>query len=137
MKRTLIFLLLLFASQQANAQTDAHIKFANTFIEKVTAHDQKGVIKMMEKVYRTAQLTFLDGNTEQFLNELFGGTDILSEEYVTIKFEDILRIEVAEVVDLGDGSYDYIFRVRDGKRDILSNLKLVGKKKLGFVGAVG
>lgn len=92
---------------------------------------------MMDKAYRTAQLTLLDGNTEQFVNELFGGIDLFTEEFVGIQFENILRIEIAEIIDLENGSFEYIFRLRDGKVDFLSSLKLVGTKKLGFVGAVG
>lgn len=101
------------------------------------AHDEKGIIQHMDKGYRKEQIAFLDGNTEQFVDELFGGTDVLTGEYVNIKFKNILRIEVAEVVDRQDGSFEYIFRVRDGQADVMSSLLLVTGKKMGFVGARG
>jgi len=113
------------------------VKFVNTFLEVVHTHNRKKVIKMMDKKYRKEQIAFLKGNTEQFVNELFSGEDLLTGDYINIKFANILKIEVAEVIALKEGGFTYIFRIRDGEHDILSSLFLVATGKFGFVGAVG
>ena len=96
-------------------------------------------MKLLDKTYRKEQLKFLGGNKEQFVNELFGGVDQLADEYTYIntKFNDIQKIEVAEVVPLKEGGFNYIFRIRDGEHDILKSLLLVVKPKYGFVGSSG
>lgn len=137
MKKSLFILLLLFAVQHVRAQSEAQHEFVRSFVENVSQHNSKAVMMQMEKSYRKAQLAFLDGNTEQFLDELLNGTDIGTMEWVGIRFVEILRIEVAEVVELEDGNFEYIFRVRTSNADILSRLLLHVGKKFGFEGARG
>lgn len=119
------------------AQTPAQIDFANRFMQAVTDHNQEAVIKMTEPGYRKTQIAFLGGRKTQFVNELFGGTDLHTSEFVNTKFAEILKIEIAEVVGMENGNFEYIFRIRDGRHDILVNLIYVPGKKGGFVGAVG
>lgn len=138
--RFLLFLGVLTFSNQSFAQevADAQIAFVNKFVEAVASHDQKATLKHTEKSYRKEQLKFLGGRKEQFVNELFGGTDLFTEEYVNTRFANITKIEVAEIIDQGDGNFEYIFRIRDGKHDFLSSLFLrKNKNKFGFIGAVG
>jgi hypothetical protein len=141
MKYAIAFIFLLFVGLTTHAQmqevSDKQVKFVNTFLDVVHSHNGKKTIKMMDKKYRKDQLAFLKGNTEQFLNELFSGEDLLSGEYVSIEFANILKIEVAEVIALKEGGFTYIFRIRDGQHDILSSLFLVATGKLGLVGASG
>ena len=96
------------------------------------------VLKMTDKAYRKEQVKFLGGRKEQFINELFGGVDILTEEYINIEFANILKIEIAEVIPLENGDAEYIFRIRDGKHDVLRSLLLKKtKNKYGFIGSMG
>ncbi len=142
-KRTILLnILMLFLVFNASAQdiSEKQHEHVNKFISAVSEHNQKLVIKCMNKAHRKEQIKFLGGNKQQFVDELFGGTDIVTPEiYFNIKLNEVERIEVAEVIPLkGDAGYNYIFRVRSGKKDILSSLRLVKKgRKYGFIGAVG
>jgi hypothetical protein len=112
------------------------IKFVNQFKGAIMDHNVNKVYRFLDKDYRKSQRKFLQGDKAQLLNELFSGSD--NETYVTIPIQEILKFEVAEIAENEDGSFTYIFRVRDVEHDILSYLQLVKKgKKFGFVGAVG
>ncbi len=137
MKQLVLFSLFLILSPTSEAQSEAQIKFVNDFIAAVESHDRKAVIKMMDKGYRKEQIAFLEGNKVQFVDELFGGADQLTNAFINIKFDDIQKIEVAEVQDRSGGDFEYVFRIRDGQHDILRSLLLVTGKKFGFVGAMG
>lgn len=120
--------------------TEKQKKFANSFIEAVGQNNSKKVIKMMDKAYRKEQLKNLNGNKEQFVNELFGGEDLKDNSvYVNMKLNEITRIEIAEVIPLkGSNEFNYIFRVRNDRFDILSTLLMKKKgRKYGFVGSFG
>jgi hypothetical protein len=137
MKKLLFLFLFFFSIQALHAQSEAQHAFVRSFLESVAQHDSKAVIQHLDKAYRKAQIKFLNGNTTQFLDELLNGTDIGTGEWVNIRFADITRIEVAEVVEMEDGNYEYIFRVRTGTADILSGLLLHVGKKFGFEGSRG
>ena len=136
----LILSVVLTLTNVLNAQevSDAQIAFVNKFITKVQAHDLKETLKCTDQAYRKEQLKFLEGRKEQFVNELFGGVDIFTGEYVNTRFVNILKIEVAEIIDHGDGYFEYIFRIRDGEHDLLKSLILrKTKNKFGFIGSMG
>jgi hypothetical protein len=136
----LLFLLVTFNAGNLIAQNVPieHGKFISSFTEAIQAHNEKKVIKLMDKEYRKEQIALLEGRKEQFLNELFGGQNANSEDYINIRFNDIQTIEVAQVIALKDGGYTYIFRIKDGTNDILSSLSLKKNgKKYGFVGSRG
>jgi len=138
--QSILFLSFLFVLHSANAQeiSDAQIAFVNKFISSVEVHDQKATIKCTDKSYRKEQLKFLGGRKEQFINELFGGIDMLTDEYVNTRFANILKVEVAEIIPQSDESFEYIFRIRDGEHDFLTSLLLrKTKNKFGFIGAMG
>jgi len=114
------------------------IAFVNKFIAAVEAHDQDAVLSMTDKNYRKEQLKFLEGRKEQFINELFGGVDIMNEDYINTKFLDILKIEVAEIVPKENGNSEYVFLIRAGHHELLKSLLLKkSKNKFGFIGAMG
>lgn len=137
--KQLILVILLFALPSfvwAQDVSDDQIKFVNQFKDAVMDHNLNKVYRFLDKDYRKEQRKFLGGDKEQLLNELFSGND--NELFLSIPIQEILKIEVAEVVKNEDGSYDYIFRIRDADHDILAYLLLVKKgKRFGFVGAVG
>lgn len=141
--RTLLFFFIVTVLSMNTYGQDVskkQVDFANKFVEAVSTNNSKKVIKMMDKRYRKEQLQFLGGNKEQFVNELFGGEDLIDQSiYVTIKLEDITKIEIAEVIELkGDEGYNYIFRVKSAKFEVLSSLRLKKRgRKYGFEGAYG
>lgn len=114
------------------------IEFVNGFIAAVESHNMNAVIKMTDKEYRKEQLKFLEGRKEQFINELFGGVDLMTDKYVNTRFADILKIEVAEIIPQENGYFEYIFRIRDGEHDLTKSLLLkTTKNKFGFIGSMG
>lgn len=142
MKHFFTFLILVVSltayGQQTSEADQKRIDFVNEFVAAVKEHDSKKVLKMMDKTYRKEQVKFLEGNKEQFINELFGGVDVTSGEYINTKFKHILRIEVAEVEELSQTEFAYTFRIRDGKHDILRQLLLrKDGKRFGFEGSRG
>lgn len=114
------------------------INFVNKFYKAVVNHKLSKVIKCTDKSYRDEQLTFLGGNKEQFVNELFGGIDVNTKEYVNVTLEEIENIEIQDVFERGDNDWEYVFHIKSGdyliERSLL--LRKTGKK-YGFVGAVG
>lgn len=142
MKQLILLILVLFAGLTFKSYgqdiSDKQITFANGFINAVVNHNSKSIVKHLEKNYRKEQLKFLEGRTEQFINELFSGNDMISDEYVNIKYQEITKIEISEIILLKEGGYTYIFRIRDGKHDVLCSLHLAkNDKKYGFIGSVG
>lgn len=118
--------------------SENQISFVNKFIDAVESHDMNVVLKMTDKQYRKEQLKFLEGRKEQFINELFGGYDLMNDNFVNTRFANILKIEVAEIIPQENGYFEYIFRIRDGEHDITCSLLLKNvKNKFGFIGAVG
>ena len=143
MKKTLLFTLLISICYGIHAQQNMEIsekqdRFVSDFITSIEAHNRKKVIKKLDKTYRTEQIAFLNGNKEQFLNELLSGEDQLSEEttYFNMNFDQITNIHVAEIIPLKDGNYTYIFHIYDGEHEVLRGLLLI-TSKLGFVGSSG
>lgn len=140
-KLTLIFILFIHCivgNSFAQEVSEKQIAFANSFLEAVISHSEKKVIDKMDKSYRKEQLKFLEGRTTQFVNELFGGEDLLTGNYVNIKLVEIQKIEIAEVIQLKEGGYTYIFRIRAGSNDVLCSLTLSSNKsKFGFIGTLG
>ncbi len=134
--------LILFVGLGSGAQAQEidmkRIDFVNSFYKAVTSHNQKKIIKHLDKNYRKEQLAFLKGNKEQFVNELFGGTDINTNEWVNLKLNEIDNIEIQDVFDRGENEWEYVFHVTSGEKvlKVPLTLKQTGKK-LGFVGAVG
>lgn len=137
MKHPFILLLLLLApSGSLLAQNIAQdqIDFVNGFVNAVSSHNEKKVYRYLDKAYRKEQKAFL-GSKQQLLDELFSGED--DGVFVTIPTREIIRIEIAEIVDDELGA-TYIFRVRDTEHDILASLYLKkGTNYFGFEGARG
>ena len=140
-KMKIAFVVLLVSWIQSSLAQEISEKqqaFVQKFIVAVESHSIPKVLKLTDETYRKEQLTFLKGRKEQFVDELFGGTDQGTNDWINVKFQEIQRIEVAEVSAMENGDFEYIFRIRDGEHDILNSLLLTkSKKKFGFVGATG
>lgn len=144
--KTLLLLFILINFKMLHAQNipdEQRLKFVNEFLTAVRVHDQKATIKKLDKSYINKQLKKnLKGNKQQFLDELFSGRDEKTKEYLTIPFDAIISIEVAEVVPNDETMTDYFFIVKTDKNEVICQLFLkhrkVGKKyKLGFEGSFG
>lgn len=134
----IIALFVTFSSSFGQEISKKQHKHIAKFISAVQNHSEKKVFKLLDKEYRKAQLTFLEGRKTQLIDDLFSGSEIDSEKFVNGELKNILKIETAEVIANKDGSYKYIFRIRDGSSDFLIVLSLTkNKKKYGFVGAMG
>ncbi len=142
MKRITLLFIGVFVGFLGTAQdndTD-RIDFAHTFCTAVMAHDQAKVIKLTDKGYRKAQIKFLDGDKTQFVDELFGGVDVLTDEYVNLKLLEIESIAVIEVSEYAEefGGWEYVFQIRAGSHTIWRSLLLKKDgKKFGFIGSQG
>ena len=113
-------------------------KYIRKFTNAVSKRSEKEIFKLLDKKYRKEQLKFLSGNRTQLINELFGGSDLETNDYRNIKFSHILKIEVAEVIREKNGMYKYIFRIKTSDFEIFTSLLLNKKgKKYGFTGPVG
>ena len=142
MKRlTLLFIgvLVAFSSSAQDVETE-RIEFVKKFEAAVMAHDQTAVIKLTDKAYRKAQINFLDGDKTQFVDELFGGVDVLTDEYINLKFTEIQEIEYFEKTEYDEGfdGWVCVFLIKTGNNTIQRSLLLrrVGKK-FGFIGSQG
>jgi hypothetical protein len=140
MKQLIVLLALLGLSFTSSAQEidQKRIDFVNKFYLAVIHHKQKKVIKMMDKDYRKEQLAFLEGNKEQFVDELFSGVDQESQKFVNSELKNVDAMEIQDVKETGAGAWEYTFLVVAGpyKMEIVLLLKKSGRK-YGFVGAVG
>jgi hypothetical protein len=131
-----VSLLFIFFGSYAQELDQRQIRFVNDFVQAVELHQWKNVYRLLDRDYRKAQTKFLSGNKEQLVNELFSGSN--GSEFVVIPVSEVLKFEVAEVEQNSDGSFTYIFRVRDAVHDIYSALQLVKRgRRYGFVGASG
>ena len=140
MKRFTILLIFVGLGFWSSAQEIdmKRIDFVNKFYKAVVSHKQGKVIKLMDKAYRKEQIKFLDGNKEQFVNELFGGVDINSKKYVNLKLTEIENIEIQDVFDRGTDEWEYVFHVKAGDRMVKRSLMLrKSGKKYGFIGSQG
>ncbi|MCR9173581.1 MAG: hypothetical protein NXI10_13855 [bacterium] len=112
--------------------------FVNKFVKAVDANNVRKVYTFLDTKYRNEQRRFLGGDKEQLVNELFSGNEMGGNAFVVIPVTEVVRIEIAEIEENEDGSFVYIFRVRDTEHDILAPLTLQKKgRRFGFVGAVG
>lgn len=140
--KTLFIIFICLISSSSIAQPvdplDNRAIYVKAFVESVQLHQNNKTLKLMQRTYRKDQIRFLDGNKEQFLDELFAGEDMLGAGFVSFNYDEITSFEVAEVIPLDNGDFNYIFRVKDGKHDALCNLVLeFDGKNYRFVGASG
>lgn len=138
---TLLLLLILGVSTHIQAQeiSPDQTNFVSKFVTAVQKHKRRKVIKMLDKTYRNEQIAFLEGNKDQFLNELFGGEDISTGKsvFANIEFDKIKKIEIVRCTLLEDEKYQYYFHLIDDRHDVHAPLLLNTKGKFGFIGSVG
>ena len=136
----ILFSIVVFGTNaQSQMPTAAENNHVNKFIEAVNNHNQNGVFKLLDKKYRKEQLKFLEGNKEQLINELLGGSELNSDIYVNVKLEDIESIEIKGAIVLkgGEGT-TWMFVTKTKEKEVICSILLVKSgKKYGFVGSMG
>lgn len=140
MKRTIVTLIFSLFSIWGSAQEIdmKRIDFTKNFFLAIIAHDESKVLKMTDKSYRKEQLAFLDGNKTQFVNELFGGVELNTNDYVNVVFTEIDSFEIQDTFDRGENEWEYVFHIWVGDQVIVRSLMLRKTgKKYGFIGSQG
>ncbi len=114
-------------------------EFIASFIDAVRDHDEKKIMKHLDKKYRKDQIKFLEGNKGQFMNELFAGTNEVGT-FITPEFQTIISFYQIDVKEIsGDNPmYEVAFEAEIPDYILYCTLILVRrKKKYVLVGAVG
>lgn len=114
-------------------------EFISSFVDAVRAHDQKKVMKHLDKKYRKEQIKFLEGNKEQFINELFAGANEAGT-FMTPDFNSIISFSQIDVKEISGEipTFEVGFEVDIPDYILYSTLLLVRKKKkYVLIGAVG
>ena len=115
------------------------LEFITSFVDAVRDHDQKKVMKHLDKKYRKEQIKFLGGNKEQFINELFAGANEAGT-FMTPDFNSIISFSQIDVKEISGEipTYEVGFEVDIPDYILYSTLILVRKKKkYVLIGAVG
>ena len=115
------------------------LEFITSFVDAVRDHDQKKVMKYLDKKYRKEQINFLGGNKEQFINELFAGANEAGT-FMTPDFNSIISFSQIDVKEISGEipTYEVGFEVDIPDYILYSTLILVRKKKkYVLIGAVG
>lgn len=114
-------------------------EFLASFTDAVKSHDSKSVLKHVDKKYLKGQIKFLNGNKEQFLNELLAGQNEVGK-FMTPDFEAIIDILLVDMQEIEGEipTYEVGFEVDIPDYILYSTLLLVKKKKkYVLIGAVG
>ncbi len=137
---SLIFSLVSYGYSFDNKEVELFLK---SFENSVQSHQKKQVLEFLDEDYKKSQHDeFLNGNTKQFLNELFcGNLKNNSEEFKCAVFDEITVIKHIEFKQ-EDELIHVFFEVKCNDEIILVDLYLKesiknGKKELGVLGAVG
>ncbi|MGE3802480.1 MAG: hypothetical protein AB7H80_15795 [Candidatus Kapaibacterium sp.] len=157
MKRTYLSLILFSAllsacsggnvvSLIAESEGEAVKRSISLLKQGVAEGDKKLLMKLMDPKYvREQHDQFLEGRTDQFLNEFFSGENVETGEFVNLQVEDLHRVEEITVTEVeGEGVYEVvaILQIKSGIQ-VRSNWRLVVMKlssnqfRAGFIGAVG
>jgi len=152
MKRNLFLTLAIFSAFifQAQAQTlewkivtetsaSMH-KFLTRFEKSILKHDHNKLMKFMHKNYVQEQHDkFLEGRTEQFINELFCGDNLKHNQFECIKLSQIQKITRLRIEKNGHFQR-IVYRIETQNTQVeivLGIQKQADNKKYGLNGAVG
>lgn len=129
-------------SSSTKAQDGTIEQFVSSFEKATLSHDSREIMLFMENGYVKEQHDqFLEGRTEQFLNEFFCGTNQRSNKFECTGYKKIDVIERVSIVKK-ENWYDYTFKIKVGNEWILVVQTIAGKpskysKIYGLVGASG
>ena len=97
------------SSQEKEAK--AISKFLVDFEKAVISHDSKELLKLIDRNYLDEQCYgFLNGNTEQFINELFCGNLTNEDKFQCLAFSQIDKLELVKQ-ERQDDYYTVVYKV--------------------------
>lgn len=116
--------------------------FFSDFETAVLSHNPQSIIQYMDKDYKKEQHDeFLKGNTTQFLNEFFSGTELNSKNFITSDYTKISKLTRTELQVFKDYYLVTYIIVCDGKSFKCTWTLMMklngGTLRYGLYGAVG
>lgn len=117
-------------------------QFVSDFEKATLSRDANQIMLFMENGYVKEQHDqFLEGRTDQFLNEFFCGNNVSSNAFECAKYQKIDAVENVSVVKK-ENWYDYTFKIKVGAQWILVKQTIVERpskysKEYGLVGTSG
>jgi hypothetical protein len=117
--------------------------FLADFETAVLSHDAERIMSFMQDSYVSQQRDqFLKGRTDQFLNEFFGGLKYKSKQYVSLKYRDVKKMKLIQLIHEGPDYYSvgYLIKTKKGKVFCEWSVHITfssGNVNFGLVGAVG
>ena len=117
-------------------------KFLADFEKAVIRHDSKGLLKFIDQNYLQEQYYgFMEGNTEQFLNELFCGNLTNEDRYECLTFKEINRLKLVKL-EREDDFYRVAYTVVANGVKINTDWRIIirivgGKVVCGLEGSYG
>lgn len=119
-------------------------QFCEKFAKAVESGNQKKCISFFDAAYRSEQLDgFLKGNTEQFLDEFLLGFAPLPPDVAGVDLPRFQDIQSMHFIDIQRDQYGSITAMYDItlKNGITvkmhAPIRVTGKNKFGFIGAMG
>jgi len=111
------------SSQEKEAK--AISKFLVDFEKAVISHDSKELLKLIDRNYLDEQCYgFLNGNTEQFINELFCGNLTNEDKFQCLAFSQIDKLELVKQ-ERQDDYYTVVYKVSANGAEINADWVIV------------
>jgi hypothetical protein len=117
--------------------------YLSDFENTVKTHNQSQVLNFMDPDYIREQLdNFLDGRTEQFLNEFFCGMKTDDSEFFCPEFDDITGFAFEDLEKTDDGMYRVVYIITTDTESVRCDWGIMViptgvKYHYGLVGASG
>ena len=103
----------------------------------VKKHDKKGIVALLDPEYRYKEHDDrFQGNTDQFLNEVFCGQVLHSEQRYCLVFDEITDFKRV-YLEAKPGSLDAAYDVKTPKLEIRVHMKSALNSHGGLVGFIG
>ncbi len=117
-------------------------QFLLAFEKKVKGNKKVALIEFIDTDYKMEQLGNLNGNMEQFINELFYGTQIPGGKFTNILLSEIDEIKLIEMQKVGSDLYRATYEIKSAEIKIkvkwdIRNAKNNPISGFGFIGAYG
>lgn len=110
-----------------DADFDELAAYINKFEAAVENHDKNGVLKLLEPGYVKRQHnSFLNGNTQQFLDELLCGESSDEGKYTCPGFDNISNIKLIKVEPYLDFYFAW-FEIKANEKTYTSRLPFVSE----------
>ncbi|MCI5058274.1 MAG: hypothetical protein MRY83_19340 [Flavobacteriales bacterium] len=134
----LVVLFIMLSCSQLFAQDIE--QYLESFEKSVLENNTNAILELIDKDYKSEQLSFLNGREAQFINELFCGSNEKAG-FRCVAFDDIKDLE-KKLVESTDGGYNIVYIVKTDEFSIECDWFIRRSNDeqgstLGLVGAVG